>query len=185
MFLYWLALPYCSKSLKGKVYWVSGARRGVGMEDTKQGTDVGSFRVRWLHKGYLPFYFAGILKIQLKMHCCVCFPSDCCGLQRAEWNERERGKQRKRRGVLKVLVGKGGRYRWVQSGGGVREWKQWGHMTPNSCSICVHCLKWLRPPGHFLKMADFMYLIYGQLASPPSRKQWCVACAFGSPDGSG
>lgn len=76
---------------------MSRARRGVRIEDTRQGTDVGSFRVRGLHKGYLAFYFAGILKIQLKMHCCVCFPSDCCGLQRAEWNEGEREKQRKRR----------------------------------------------------------------------------------------
>lgn len=76
---------------------MSRARRGVRIEDTRQVTDVGSFRVRGLHKGYLAFYFAGILKIQLKMHCCVCFLSDVCGLQRAEWNEGEREKQRKRR----------------------------------------------------------------------------------------
>ncbi len=37
------------------MYWVSRARRGMRIEDTRQGTEVGSFRVRGLHKAIWPF----------------------------------------------------------------------------------------------------------------------------------
>lgn len=53
-----------------------------------------------------------------------------------------------------------------------------GHMTLNSCSICVRCSR-LR--GRCLKMADFTRLMHAMLAPFSSRKRRCVACAFGSP----
>jgi len=123
------------------------------------------------------------------MHCCVCFPSDCCGLQRAEWNESERETEEEKEGVCRCSE-------WEREAGravevsvecwGCEGMKAVGAYDPTPLlHLCSLFEVVASPWSFFFEMADFMCLIYGQLASPPSRKQWCVACAFGSPNGSG
>lgn len=104
---------------------------------------------------------------------------------RMEWR-REREKQWKRRKRCVEGLSSDGRQVEVSvERCRCQGMKAVGAYDPNSCSICAHCLKWLCPSGNFLKMSDFMCFMHVQLASPHSQKQWWVACAVGSPDGSG
>lgn len=170
--LFWLNLTYnCSRSLKGRLKSSVKGQRGYGDRGHQAGEQCWFVPAEKISQRLSALLFCrnSVDPLPSLFSVRLLWPAE----SRTEWEGEEKQ-------CVDGLSGEGWQVEVSSERWGCDGMKAVGHMTLNSCSICVHCLERSRLPGHCLKMADFMCLMYVNLAPLSSWKRRCVAYAFGS-----